>query len=311
MHLESRGLVAPLPERELRRRPLDKQYGLLYHSKMPRGGFVSNRLLLALAAPVFAVGLGAKVSADRTPGMPVSPVNQTTNPAPGGVPVRWVAAIRVAALDNDDASCSGFFYDDNTIATAGHCVYNVFPGSPNRRWATETGTVDVSRAAYWNGSTTVKPYGSCSVNGTPSASNTWVTAPSPPYDYGAIRLASNCTLPGDWFALSTASPSSAAASTYITGYPADLGRDIGNHFKMIKSTGQVLGVLSNPGRLCYNVSTYGGNSGSPVYQATNGVMTAYGIHNYGFASMPGCGQSQNAATRIDSTVLNSLTIWKS
>lgn len=268
----------------------------------------SGRVVLALAAVVTSALVPGLANASRT-GMPTLVINQTSNPAVGADPIRWVAALSGDGYGlGNNAACTGFFFDNDTVATAGHCVFNDFVPSDGRRWITDYGTLYVSRDAYWNGASAVKPYGMCTSVDRPSASADWQNTLNPIADYGAVRLNNNCTLPATWFAMSPQSPSSAADATYVTGYPGDMGLQIGNAFQMVKSTGQILGVYSD--RLCYNVSTFGGNSGSPVYQSTSGGLRAFGIHNYGFNSMPGCGAGQNGGTRLSTTVINRLNSWR-
>jgi len=266
-------------------------------------------MLLALTAIVSTTFVPGEATASRT-GMPTMAVNTGSNPAVGNDPVRWVAALSSDGygVGLGNAGCSAFFFDNNTVATAGHCVYHDFVKSDGRRWITSYGTLQISRDAYWNGSAAVKPYGTCTSLDLPSASADWQNTGNPIADYGAVRLNNNCTLPSTWFAMSSASPSLSAGATFTTGYPWDMGGGNGNPFNMIKSTGQILGLYAD--RICYNASTYGGNSGGPVYQSTSSGIRAFGIHNYAEQSMPGCPAGQNGATRLTTTVINRLNSWR-
>jgi len=83
----------------------------------------------------------------------------------------------------------------------------------------------------------------------------------------------------------------------VSGYPAD--REQANfqyfHERPIKS-------VSNT-RLFYDIDTFGGQSGSPIWEDTqeNGVV-AIGIHTTG-------GITSNSGTRINDDVIDNLISW--
>jgi glutamyl endopeptidase len=239
-------------------------------------------------------------------------INTTSSPKFSAQPMRWIAAITQSNTLASGPLCSGFFYDNNTIATAGHCVWGSFSGGSNI-WLTSQGSIEVSRAAYWGSTSYTKPYGSCTAGGagyTVAANANWTSSLNVAYDYGAIRLNNNCTLPTDWFSFGT-SPVTTAGATYVAGYPADLGAAAGFPWRLVKGQGQTLGSLSSPGRICHDVDTNPGESGSPIYQYPSGSSAkAYGVHTQGAGGMPGCSSTQNGGVRLDSGVQTELLGWR-
>ena len=178
-------------------------------------------------------------------------------------------------------SCTGWIVGPRLVVTAGHCVYD----TATNKWATGI-TVYPGR----NGSTT---YGSrvkyrlFSVTG-------WTVSHSSNYDYGAIQIYGATFTTGTF--------GFRAASTFpgtftISGYPGD--KPAGTQWRM---SGAINSFTTN--RLYYTIDTYGGQSGSPIYQVYNSVCCyGVGIHTNG-------GTTSNSGTRITTAVFNNLMAWK-
>jgi glutamyl endopeptidase len=181
--------------------------------------------------------------------------------------------------------CTGWLIGPDTVATAGHCVYG--GGS----WATNV-VVYPGR----NGSST--PYGSCGYR-TLYTVNGWVNGSSPEYDYGAIKL--NCTVGNStgWFGYRWQSASLTGQASYISGYPGD--KPYGTQWR---SDDYVR--ITETRRIFYANDTYGGHSGSPVWNGgANCSPCGIAIHAYGVGS-----NGYNGGTRITEAVFNNLTTWK-
>ncbi len=93
------------------------------------------------------------------------------------------------------------------------------------------------------------------------------------------------------------------------GYPAAGGYD-GHHMEF--SSGPLAGLSADGSALDYSqssITTYGGQSGSPVwrYNASNNSRVVYGIHVGG----SGGANSSNFATRITQSIFNDLQHWSS
>ena len=182
--------------------------------------------------------------------------------------------------------CTGWLINANTVATAGHCVYS------GGQWVT-----NVRVYPGRNGSSS--PYGSCGYTRLHTVSG-WTQSSSPNYDYGAIKL--NCTVGNQTgsFGYRVASSSSLSGqTTKIAGYPGDKASGtMWYHADQVRSYSTY--------RIYYSNDTYGGQSGSPVYNsAGNCSNCAIGIHTNGTG-----GSSYNSGTRITQTVFNNLTTWK-
>ena len=181
--------------------------------------------------------------------------------------------------------CTGWLIGPDTVATAGHCVY----GSSG--WATNV-------TVYPGRSGSSLPYGSCSYR-TLYTVNGWVSSRSPEYDYGAIKL--NCTVgySTGWFGFRWQSASLTGQPSYISGYPGD--KPYGTQWR---SNDYVR--ITETRRLFYANDTYGGHSGSPVWNDEASCSPCgIAIHAYGVGS-----NGYNGGTRITEAVFNNLLSWK-
>jgi len=181
--------------------------------------------------------------------------------------------------------CTGWLIGNNTVATAGHCVYG------NSGWAT-----NVRVYPGRNGSST--PYGSCGYTRLYTV-NGWTSSRSPEYDYGAIKL--NCTIGNStgWFGFRWQSASLTGQPSYISGYPGD--KPYGTQWR---SNDYIR--ITETRRLFYANDTYGGHSGSPVWNdGASCSPCGIAIHAYGVGS-----NGYNGGTRITEAVFNNLQSWK-
>lgn len=194
------------------------------------------------------------------------------------IPYKRVAHLELKASDGTGWTCTGWFSSDDTVVTAGHCLYT--DHSP-RKWANGSITVYPGRNGTGAGST---PYGSCrglhmSVSGQWFRNKNWL------YDYGAIHL--NCHVGNrtGWFKFPPIERTSELNSwlVMIAGYGVKPGRPYGTQWK----SKEALHTL-NETTLHYYNNVYNGDSGAPVYQMDSGRCNGYcviGIHSfdlYGF-----------------------------
>lgn len=190
----------------------------------------------------------------------------------------------IVHITSSIGGCSGWMISANTVATAGHCIHN---GS----WAT-----NVKVFPGRNGSTT--PYGSCNGRQLFAVSG-WTSSRSRDYDYGAIKL--DCTVGNTtgFFGYRVSSSSLNGQPSYTAGYPGDK-----TYATMWRSDDSVR--ITQTYRLYYANDTYGGQSGSIVWNNEAGCSTCgIAIHAYGVDST-----GYNGGTRITQTVYNNLTTWK-
>lgn len=181
--------------------------------------------------------------------------------------------------------CTGWMIGNNTVATAGHCVFD------NGAWAS-----NVRVYPGRNGNST--PYGSCTARTLYSVTG-WTQSKDTNYDYGAIKL--NCTVGNStgWFGFRWTSSSMNGQASYLSGYPGD--KSYGTQWRADDSI-----RLSYTRLLYYANDTYGGMSGAPVWNSNSGCNTCgISIHTNGTD-----GTSYNHGTRITQDVFNNLINWR-
>ncbi len=206
-----------------------------------------------------------------------------------GYPYRCVCSLVITAANGKRFIGTGWLAGPRTVVTAGHCVYmrrqggwarqiDVYPGRNGDSKPIEARSEDLR-----------------SVQG-------WVTYARPESDYGAIILPETFTdHNAGYFGFSTCDAERLGTDfVYLYGYPGD------------QPTGTMWGHCRQVKRLrretlVYDIDTYGGNSGGPVFliEEHEGKQRSYvvGIHNYG--DLTG-----NSATRITERVFANLKSWK-
>lgn len=177
---------------------------------------------------------------------------------------------------------TGWLADERTVITAGHCVYLHREGG----WAA---SIEVYPGQNGRG---YRPYQA-------QASRLWTTRgwtdqKSPPADYAAIRLDKKIDAVGTFGYGALSDSELRSELCHVVGYPADKRGEMWGHGRRLSAV--------RAETLIYDIDTYGGNSGGPVFMLRNGLPLAVGIHNYG--DLTG-----NSATRITSTVYQRIQGW--
>lgn len=176
---------------------------------------------------------------------------------------------------------TGWLADEQTVITAGHCLYMHREGG----WAA---SIDVYPGRNGN-----------SIPRRARAERMWSTRGwteqrSAPADYGAIRLDKKIEGVGTFGFGALTNEELKANLFHIVGYPADKRGEMWGHGRRLSN------VQSDV--LIYDIDTYGGNSGGPLFLVRNGDSIVVGIHNYGDVS-------GNSATRITNTVYKRIQGW--
>jgi glutamyl endopeptidase len=202
-------------------------------------------------------------------------------------PFRQICALRIKAKTGPMFVGTGWLIGPRALATAGHCVFLQQEGG----WAE---SIDVIPAKFGN----KEPLGSFRAKRF-RAVDGWVKQQSRDFDYGVILLDKDS--PGDslgWFTVDAESDADLKASqANISGYPAD--KDNAN-FQYFHAR-PVMDV--SPTRLMYDIDTFGGQSGSPVWEDSADGLVAIGIHTNG-------GVSSNSGTRITEAVIENFSTWR-
>lgn len=210
-------------------------------------------------------------------------------------PSRAIAYLLVTWPGGSQGSCTGWYMGPRAVATAAHCIYNRAAGAAHG-YATSIVVYPGRNGAYL-------PYGSTTMH------KRWVgpgwttasAAASPAYDYGVIQTNAALGNTVGWFGYHWQASNSFPGLFSVRGYPGD--KPTGTMWSM---NGGVTAVSAN--RLWYSIDTFGGQSGSPLYQTINSVCCyGFGVHTYGTSVSPYFG---NSATRITQTVFNNITAWR-
>jgi glutamyl endopeptidase len=208
-----------------------------------------------------------------------------------GFPARATAFVKFTG-----GWCTGWMYDDNTVATAGHCVHT---GGSGGSWRTNVKVYP----GRWR---SFKPYGYCTANWLASVVG-WTVNADEQYDYGAIKL--NCTVGNatGWYGMWWQTADLTGDPTVISGYPGDEDkRQLWSFYQVGTNTST---------QIFYKNDTLGGMSGSPVWHdrppgspyCSNGPC-AMGIHAYGLHGSPPH-SDHNHGTRITQARFNNYMNW--
>jgi glutamyl endopeptidase len=205
-------------------------------------------------------------------------------------PSRAVALVTFSA-----GFCSGWLIGPDTVATAGHCVYE-----PGVGWYT-------GHTIYPGYDGSSAPHGSCGVSWLATV-NGWANSADETYDYGVIKLNCDVGYAVGWFGFMKKTDTMNNYPTTITGYPGDKP-----NYQQWQSHDKVR--VTEAKQLYYFNDTYGGMSGSPVWfdenKPTTGTYGPYGIaiHAYGMHGRSPHSK-HNHGTRIDASVYKNLLAWK-
>lgn len=214
------------------------------------------------------------------------------------LPWRMIAALSLKPKPPFTSSFigTGWFIGPKTLLTAGHCV---FSKSDFGGWI---GSIEVSPGR--NGAKF--PYGTVTSTRF-SATKVWQGGPDPDYDIGCIHLDQPLGDAVGYFKIASLSDKDLeGALLNISGYPGDRG---GGEQQLFHAN-RVLRTSAR--RVFYDIDTYGGQSGSPVWhQATPGAEpVAVGIHAYGVGGTPGSwGITANSGPRLIPEMVDMIKEW--
>jgi V8-like Glu-specific endopeptidase len=217
-------------------------------------------------------------------------------------PWRMICALRMRGPSGAGAIGTGWFIGPKTVLTAGHCVFsNHFFGG----WAS---SIEVIPGLVGPGTDPkLRPYGSVTSERLASVDR-WIENEDADFDMGCIHLDEAKGDEVGWFALGALSPEELTGyRVNVSGYPADRG----GGFEQYHAANRVLSVTDR--RVFYEVDTYGGQSGAPVWvhETEDSPPLAVAIHAYGIGGTPANMPNvvANSAPRILPEVLDKLTEW--
>lgn len=190
---------------------------------------------------------------------------------------------------------TGALVGPRTILTAGHNVFMYDSATNNPLGWADSITIIPGR----NGNGT-PPYGMCVVNAQALRSvKGWTQDKNSDYDWGAIILPSDFRY-GDqvgYFGYTVLSDANLMTKFLnLSGYPADKGGSTQwYHGRFPHSLTEA--------HINYEIDTFGGHSGSPVWYKTDSGRYIVGIHTYG-------GPVTNSANRITDSLFQLIGSWK-
>lgn len=203
-------------------------------------------------------------------------------------PWRTICALRITSRTGNQYVGTGWLAGPSLVVTAGHCVYLHKDGG----WAREITVIPAldGHQAPRFGALKAKRFRT--VDG-------WIDGKAAGSDYGGILLDQPIGEQLGYFAVGALGDRQLKRSwANISGYPSDRGsaREQYFHARLL--------VEVNESRLFYDIDTFGGQSGSPIwFTADDGRRIAIGIHTSG-------SQRENAGTRITGNVLANLREWR-
>ncbi|MBK8255896.1 MAG: trypsin-like peptidase domain-containing protein [Polyangiaceae bacterium] len=228
-------------------------------------------------------------------------------------PWRQICSLRIRLKDNRRLVGTGWLIGRNTIITAGHCVFPHIRGSrtdPDYRYNDWAAEIEIYPGA--NGLTTggkprspVTPARSTSFE----APENWWQHVDEEWDFGAIFIPNP---PADWdslgyFAFAAYGDADLEDSMVnVAGYPTDKTDpvEVGTQWSCAQKV-----VRVTRRRLYYEVDTFAGQSGSPVFLqlpiSGKTKTVAVGVHNYGDR-----GGVANSGARITKDLFLQLKEWK-
>lgn len=177
--------------------------------------------------------------------------------------------------------CTGWLVSSDTLVTAGHCIYN------DNGW-----NFDLEYSPGANGAK--RPYGTAKAARI-WTDTSWINNRNSKQDWGIVKLDKSFPQVG-YFGYRWQSASLDGTNVELRGYPGD------------KSVGELWGMAgpiteSLPNSLRYQIDTFGGQSGSPVFLWD--VRQSVAIHT------GSTGGEQNRSTRITESLFNIISEVKS
>ena len=202
-------------------------------------------------------------------------------------PWRQICALRIQSVTGASYSGTGWFIGPQVLATAGHCVFLQKEGG----WPASIDVIPGKGGA-------TEPYGRGTATRFASVEG-WVTDASRDFDYGVIFLDDPeiGMKVGNFEVEASLDSEIAGVTARVSGYPVDRDRAEFQYYheRRLQSASET--------RLLYDIDTFGGQSGSPIWRQLEGSSpVAMGIHTTG-------GLTSNSGTRISDPVLANLILW--
>lgn len=206
-------------------------------------------------------------------------------------PWRCICSLLITANTGAQYVGTGWLVAPRLLLTAGHCVYM----SDENGWVSQIEVVPGRNAD-------ARPFGAAVATDFRSVTG-WTKDGNSDYDYGVIILPADKPLGNQlgWFGYAARPDDYLRGITLnLSGYPGDGGPSHIDGTQWFHSRA-VRDVLEK--QLTYEIDTYGGQSGSPVWEMTSdGSRYGVAIHTFGTAV-------NNGGTRVTGEVFNNVVSW--
>jgi glutamyl endopeptidase len=201
-------------------------------------------------------------------------------------PWRFICALRIKTATNRSFVGTGWLIGRRTVMTAGHCVFMHDEGG----WVKSIEVIPALNGA-------ARPFGAI-VSTRFNAIDRWTADRNSDFDFGAIVLDEPIGDEVGWFAFAALDETRLRSTlANISGYPLDRDSATRQYFH----ARQIVRVSSR--RISYDIDTYGGQSGSPVWLQINNQRVAVGVHTNGSSTA-------NSGTLINHELFECMKRWK-
>lgn len=212
-------------------------------------------------------------------------------------PFRKVCDLVITAADNGLHSGTAFFISPRMLLTCGHCLFIFDPGTAAHGSVRKV-LVMPARNGETNPAQSLVGWVEVTTENM-RVHDRWRLEGNLEFDYGVLILPPNQPL-GSQVGFFNVSPfpdqQLNGARPTLSGYPDNVPE--GTQWFETNPIRQV-----TPTRLFYDIFTFGGQSGSPVFFANNTQQTACAIHNFGNVPL-------NSGVRITPAVIAQLNAWR-
>jgi V8-like Glu-specific endopeptidase len=273
--------VSPQLAQMLMRQPLSPQFRALLQRILNRRETEGG----STEAGTEAGEIEAFIQALSTTEVVIGPDDRRQVTSTTKAPWNRICHLRIRAANGQIFLGTGFFIGRRTVATAGHCVYMASQGG----WPTDIQVTQGRDGAQ-------QPYGTVRATSFRTVKG-WALRKKRECDYGAIILPQGYTQRAKSFGFAVYGDDQIRARKLnLAGYPADKPPGtMWYHGRLAKSV--------SPRVITYDIDSYGGQSGSAVWQRQGDKRIVVGIHTNG-------AYSGNSATRIVPAVYNNLITWR-
>ena len=249
----------------------------LEETEIPEAGAVGG---LAAGAPASRSGL-------LRPTVVIGDDDRVPVADPTAFPWQAICFLAITAADGSPLRATGWLAGPRLVVTAGHCVYRHERGG----WARSVEVVPGRNGGDHRFGTFAVPRADLrSVIG-------WTERHDHDFDYGALLLPRSLAGEVGFFGFEVASDDALRSQPWnLGGYPDD--REPGTlwwHARRIE--------IVSTNTLLYNIDTFGGQSGAPLWRNDAGGPLVAGVHS-------GERSGANQAVRISPSVHANLRSWK-